>query len=252
MNRPAETSSAIDSAICAVASDGAEPRRGRARPTAARPAPSASRRDRAACCAAPGTARTAGRCAIDSAAAKSTHRQLQLELQRARCRPAAAATRSATSVHRATSRPATPPSTASRHDSVSSCASELPPAGAERQPHRHLGRAAGAAREQQVGDVGAGDQQHDAGDDEQQDERRPRLACASSSGPRRPASSDDRLRLEPRHRLLAHALLQRRLDVVDDRPVDAVDRRARLLDRHARLQPREQVDPVAAPVLEAA
>ena len=68
------------------------------------------------------------------------------------------------SVQRATSRPARPPSTASTHDSVSSCAEQLAAARAERQPDRHLGRAAGAAREQQVGDVRAGDQQHDAGD----------------------------------------------------------------------------------------
>ena len=53
-------------------------------------------------------------------------------------------------------------STASSRLSVSSCRDEPPAAGAERAAHRHLARACAGAREQQVGDVDAGDQQHEA------------------------------------------------------------------------------------------
>ena len=53
---------------------------------------------------------------------------------------------------------------------------QLPAAGADRQPHRHLGGTAGAADQQQVGDVRAGDQQHRAGDREQDQQRRAGLA----------------------------------------------------------------------------
>ena len=57
-------------------------------------------------------------------------------------------------------------------------------------------------------------------------------------------------RLEPRHRLIAHAALQRRFDVVDDGAIRHVQLRPRLLDGGARPQPREQVGPVAAAVVE--
>ena len=46
---------------------------------------------------------------------------------------------------------------------------------------------------------------------------------------------------KPRHRLLAHALLQRGFDVVDDGGIRHVDASRRLLDRYARLEPREQI-----------
>ena len=106
---------------------------------------------------------------------------------------------------------------------------------ADRQAHGHFRGAAGAAHQQQVGDVRAGDQQHRAGDGQQDDQRRARFvveaALAALAG-----LGGDLLRLEARHRLLAHALLQRRFDVVDDRVVRTVDRDGRLLDRDARLQ----------------
>ncbi len=68
--------------------------------------------------------------------------------------------------------------------------------------------------------------------------------------PRAAVLHQQRLRLETRHRLVAHALLQRRLDVVDDlrdteRSAPSWPGRA-----NAGLQPREAVDPVAAPILE--
>ena len=49
---------------------------------------------------------------------------------------------------------------------------ELQPARADREPDGHLVGARGGAREQQVGDVGAGDEQHERGDAEQEQERR--------------------------------------------------------------------------------
>ena len=44
---------------------------------------------------------------------------------------------------------------------------ELATARPERQPHRHLSLACGSARQQQVGDVRAGDDQHEGGDAEE-------------------------------------------------------------------------------------
>jgi hypothetical protein len=103
---------------------------------------------------------------------------------------------------------------------------------------------------QQVRDVGARDRQHQAGDTEQQPERRRRLAMDRAL----PAASlldPDLLRSEALHRLVAHPALQRRLDVVDDAAVLAVERGTRLLEGDARLPPREEVRPVAPPVVEA-
>ena len=100
---------------------------------------------------------------------------------------------------------------------------EVAARGAEREPHAISVARARAAREQQVGDVGAGDQQHDAGD------ARTAAGAASSASrwmelwPRAPSSSEHLLGAELRHRLRAHALLERRLDVVDDAVVHAVD-----------------------------
>ena len=51
----------------------------------------------------------------------------------------------------------------------------LPPAGANRQPDRHLSCAARRPREQEVGDVRTGDQQNKSRHPEQQEKRRLRL-----------------------------------------------------------------------------
>ena len=53
---------------------------------------------------------------------------------------------------------------------------ETSAAGAERAPHRHLLAPAERARQQQVGDVGAGDQQHERDGAEQDGERAPHFA----------------------------------------------------------------------------
>ena len=126
---------------------------------------------------------------------------------------------------------------------------ELPPARADRQPHRHLGRARRGARQQQVRDVGARDEHHHAGDREQQEQRRARLAVQAALAAM-PRLDRDLPRAEPLHRRVAHPGLQRGLDVVDDRLVRDVGRGARLVDRDARLQAGKEVRPVGAAVLE--
>ena len=126
---------------------------------------------------------------------------------------------------------------------------QLAAARADRQPDGHLAGARGAAREQQVRDVRAGDHEHERRDAEEERERRLRLA-RDARLPVRARLERDRLALEARERLVAHPLLQRRFDVGDDLAVRRRHRRARLLDRHARLQPCEEVRPVGAPVVE--
>jgi len=61
---------------------------------------------------------------------------------------------------------------------------------------------------------------------------------------------DDLLRLELRQRPVAQASLERRFHVVEDGAIGCVDGRAGLLDRNAGPEPREEVHPVAAPVVE--
>ncbi len=123
-------------------------------------------------------------------------------------------------------------------------------AGADRQPHRHLAGASGAAHEQEVGDVGAGRQEHQAGHAKQQEQRRRRFRVHAAL-PLGARLDRQRLGLEPLQGLLAHAGLQRRLDVVEDGAVGRVEGGARLLDRDPRSQPAEHVGPVAAAVVEA-
>ena len=114
-------SSAIDSAICAVTSEV----RNRAADARARRLPGlgldADTRSGFVLCSA-GNRPKMNPVAIDSAAAKSDDASLQLELQRLAASGGSSDAISA-SVHRATTRPAMPPSTASTHDSVSSCTS---------------------------------------------------------------------------------------------------------------------------------
>ena len=138
MNSPAEMSSAIESAICAVTSDVRKRAAARAPdgwPGAARSV--VTRSGRVLCSAGnrpnskPGGDATAPRrrapppAAARTAAIDARVRRQQRDDERR-------------ASSRATSRPASPPSTASTHDSVSSCAEQLPAAGAERQPHGHL------------------------------------------------------------------------------------------------------------------
>ena len=74
----------------------------------------------------------------------------------------------------ASATPRRPPAPASRTLSVSSCRTMPPAGGAQRHTHRDLAASRERAREQQVGDVGAGDQEHER--------RRLRTASGGSAG----------------------------------------------------------------------
>ena len=124
---------------------------------------------------------------------------------------------------------------------------QLGPGRAEGKPDRELGRTVRRAREQQVGDVGAGDEQHDARGREQQDERRFRTSAHVALSPA--AVFDGHLaRTELRHGLVAQSLLERHLHRVDDGFEDQVQTRPRLFNRGAWLESAEQVHPVPPPV----
>ena len=142
-------------------------------------------------------------------------------------------TTSALSAQCAISRPTPPPSMATSMLSVTSWRIDVAPAGAEREARRDFTPTAGKARQHQVGDVRAGDQQHAADRAEEQQVTLTLLA--------------DRI-LEERHDLD----LRRRVHVVrDSRAVaggDDVHRLARLLQRDARPQSRDHLEEVAAAI----
>ncbi len=119
----------------------------------------------------------------------------------------------------------------------------------EREPHGHLSAPCRRARQQQIGNVGTGDQQYDPRYGEQQQKGRARLFVngALSLHARRQRNL---LGPEAGHAVVAHSFLQRRFDLGDDRPVDGIDRPLRLLERCTCLEPREQICPVAPTVLE--
>ena len=95
-------------------------------------------------------------------------------------------------------------------------ADEVPPRGADRQTHGHFAGAAHGFGQQQVRDVRARAEQHDERDAQQEHERHERLFRRAALAARARAEFDD-LGLESLERRRAHALLQRRLHVVDDR-----------------------------------
>jgi hypothetical protein len=128
-------------------------------------------------------------------------------------------------------------------------AEEVGPSGAERQPDRHLHGAIGAPGQEEVGDVGAGNHQHQRRQRKEQGQRRLGFAGEGALAPP-PVRQGHGLGLEQGHGLLAHPLLQRGLDLGEDRPVDPVDSRPGLLQGDAGLEPGEQVRPVAPPVVE--
>ncbi len=146
-----------------------------------------------------------------------------------------------------------PPKSARRQRLGQQLRDQVPAGGADRQPDRHLARACRGAREQQVRDVRAGNQQYESGHAHQHAEGRSRDRRRGAL----PVSARihrDGLAPEPAHGLVAHVLLQRRLDVVDDRVVLTVQRGARRFDRDIRFQSREEVRPVdlaIVPALEA-
>ena len=113
----------------------------------------------------------------------------------------------------ATTSPAAPARSASRPGLGQELRQEMPPRGAQREPHRHLSRPGGRAGELQVRDIGARDQEDGAGDaeDEQQSH-----ALGAAAHPGLPQSSRCDLKgpvEELLQRRCAHGGLQRRLDV---------------------------------------
>ena len=89
------------------------------------------------------------------------------------------------------------------------------PTRTDREPDGHFSGACRRSCEQQVRDVGAGDEQHERRDAEQQAERRLRLVRnrALAASARR---DEDGLGAKTRHGLRTDVLLQRRFDIVDD------------------------------------
>ena len=159
MNRPAEMSSAIDSAICAVTSDvrkRAAPRPPDSLPELLRS--SVTRSGRVLCSA--GTMPNTSPVPSDSTAAKISTGMLRLNcIVVAICGGSIAVMPA--SVQCATTMLTMPPSTREQDRFGEQLRDQLTTRRAERQAHGHLHRAVRGAREQQVGDVGAGDQQDD-------------------------------------------------------------------------------------------
>ncbi len=120
---------------------------------------------------------------------------------------------------------------------------QLPPVRANRQADGHLLGARGSLREQQVRDVGARDEQHDARQAEEHQQRRPRM-CVHIALPSRTGCELHALGHEPRHGLVTHVLLERGFDAGHDRVVRRIERGLRLCARDAGLQSREGVQPV--------
>ena len=79
-------------------------------------------------------------------------------------------------LHRASTRPSAPPSAGEQQALGQHLPRQPPPAGADGRAHRQLALPADGARQQQVGDVDAGHQQHDAHRRHQHDERMPHVA----------------------------------------------------------------------------
>ena len=83
-------------------------------------------------------------------------------------------------------RRATPPVSDEQQALAAHPARQVPAAGAEREPHRRLVRSRGRANEQQVRDVGARDQQHEADGAHQHEQRRSRAADRPLANRREP------------------------------------------------------------------
>ena len=247
---PATTSSTIDSAICAVASVV------RKRDAAARARRLAGlalerrRPDRAACCAAPGTARRGGRCRA-SAPPRRAARCGRSDVDRVR--PPSAGSSAAisaerpprtTSSRRRRRRPRAAP-TRSAAGAIS--CQRLAPIDSRTaiSPARAAARASSrlAMLAQAISSTTPVTPSSSV-------ERRSRLAAIVAL-PAAPGSTADGLALKRAIVCSLMSCLQRRLDVVEDRRDTARSSAARacsIVD--ARLQPREQVDPVAAAVVE--
>jgi hypothetical protein len=135
--------------------------------------------------------------------------------------PAGSARTPCTATH-AISSPAAPPTSDSTTLSATSCRSRRRRLGAERGAHRDLARARGRAHQQQVGDVGAGDQQHEP--DRAHEDQQRRLHVADDLVAHR-----RQLDRQPRAVGLGVLRLQP--------PVHGRQHAARAVQRHPRLEP---------------
>ncbi len=151
------------------------------------------------------------------------------------------------SVQCATKMPAIPPNAASSSDSVSNCPiSRARPAPIDSRTAISLARAAERASSRLAMLAQA------------ISSTSPVTPSSRSSGvfasartelwPMPPGSTTIGLALNLAMRRVAHALLQRRLDVVEDRAILRVQRLARRLDLDAGPQPREEIGPVAGAI----
>ena len=127
--------------------------------------------------------------------------------------------------------PATPPSAPSTRLSVSSCATSRPRLAPSATANGHLFLASRASREQQVGEIGAGDQQHQHDGAERDIDR-------LAQGDRRPAAVERFDRDAP--------ILLPGWDRVGDLRADRQQVGMRLLERHAGLQSADRIQPMRA------
>ena len=156
--------------------------------------------------------------------------------------------RSASTARRAA--PPTPPNEREQHDSVEQLPRPAAPRLAPIDSRTAISPARAAPRaSSRLAMFAQAISSTNAGDAEQQHQRRLRLACDRALAAA-PGSSSDRLGPEPRHRLSLMPFCSGASTSLTIAWYGVVDRRARLLDRDARLQPREQIDPVVAPVVE--
>jgi hypothetical protein len=124
---------------------------------------------------------------------------------------------------------------------------ELHAPSAQRRANRHFAAARRTAREQQVRDVHADDQQHERGHADQELERA--LGARAQRPPAELAGSEgDAPRTELLGRLRRQVLRvrreDRRLDVVQNAAIEAVEHRIGLLEGHARREAPEEIDPI--------
>ncbi len=139
---------------------------------------------------------------------------------------------------------------ASSTDSVSNWRRKLPPGGTEGEADAHFHGAPCPAGQQQIGDVGAGNDQNDGGDAEQHEERSASFLMYRTLTHR--ARRHSKLPgLELRHRGIAHLFLKRCFDVGDDGMVDPIEGGLGLVQRDSGLESPEEVGPIGAAIVEA-
>ena len=139
--------------------------------------------------------------------------------------------------HNDSRRPAAPARIAIRSPSVSVCWIRPPSIGAERRADRHLAAAAGRSRQQEVRDVGAGNQQHE------RDDRHQHTADAGEDAAER--RRDELKRNRRRRQVPVGVRIVRREARAEDREI-----RPRLRGRDAGRETADAEEPMLAPLAE--